>query len=155
MTAFFETNCLSLMAEHCPFGMSGPKHPGRDCFPADQRNAAWPLRAAACRRAAISNGTSAPHLHGRRPGALQSSPPHYGKEGGGRWSSAMCASFLLRALEKHQPPNASPFRPLAIIHTSPPLCPGFICHYSPPQSIQAPTPKKCIKCQFKGIRHRI
>lgn len=62
-----KTNCWRLIAEHRSFGTSDPKYPGHDCFPADHRNAVWPLRAAACRSAAISNSISAPHLMGGSP----------------------------------------------------------------------------------------
>lgn len=79
--------------------------------------------------------------------APQTSPPCYGREGGSR--------FILCATEKHQPHQHITF-PTSYNHSQPPpLCPRLICHYSSPQSIQAPTPKQCIKCQFKGIKYSI
>lgn len=148
----FKTNCLGLTAEYCPFGTSGPKHQAvpASWWSREMLLGLWELEAVGRQSPAMA--PSVPHLHGRAFGALHSSPPHYRKEKRGRWSSGTQARFLLCALEKHRPSNASPCSPLAFIHSLP-LCPRFISHYSPPLCVQAPT--QCIKCQFKGIIYKI
>lgn len=77
------------------------------------------------------------------------SPLYYEKGDAGLWwlPDSSWLPWKCNSLWMCHCPQPGPHR--AVTETFPALHPGPICHYCPPQPVQAPALKQCLKCQLK------